>query len=184
MKLYICIKGLEPVPEFQPAPRYDAYPAPVSVCRLEIFVEKRYRTRIAFLADNTRILDLDSSSFFGDLPNDHQDALNDFFGSKPRNNRRFFVFSCDEGIGDRADDRADMPGQDKTINLNVRRIEQGIQRRRYQLVGRINSKVFCSRKFRMGKGARDKRRGGFEPRCKENDCFVFFFLRKRQRING
>lgn len=63
MELYICIKGLELVPEFQSAPRYDAYPAPVSIFWLEIFVEKCYRTRIAFLADNARILDLDSSSF-------------------------------------------------------------------------------------------------------------------------
>ena len=116
------------------------------------------------------------------LAHDHGDALQHVNRLEPGDDAGYAVLLGQEPIRLGADDGADMAGQDERIHLELRVVDDGLQRAGHVLVSAEHAEVLEAGRGRALDGHGHQRRGGFEAHAHEHDLAIGVLLGQSERV--
>ena len=116
------------------------------------------------------------------LAHDHGDALQHVHRLEARDDAGDAVLLGQEPVRLRADDGAHVAGQDERVQLELRVVDDGLQRTGHVLVGAEHGEVLEAGRSRALDGHGNERRGGLEAHAHEHDLAVGVLLGERQRV--
>ena len=163
----------------------EAEAAPLEVrAQLEHLGHHLERAQVALPRDDAPVLVLDLAAALGELAQDHVDRLQDVERLEARDHDRPAVVGRDELERPRADDRRDVPGADEAVEAQVRRLEQGPQRRHDRDVVADAREVRDALRLRALQRQRGGRSGGLEPDREEDTSRSGFCFAIRSASSG
>ena len=162
------IEAAKLVAEPEAALRDDAEPAPGGVADLEDLGDSLLSLAVALAADPPFVLDLDGGPPFDQLVEEHGDAVEDVLGLEARDDAGRLV-----ALGERLEDArarrdAHVARAQEAIDLHIPPFEEGLHRRRDELVGGDDEEVGQRAVACVGHGGGDGGRGGLEPDGEED----------------
>ncbi len=161
-----------------------AQSAPCGVRGLEYLLHDPSCRQVAFPRHSTPVLVLHFDGPSGELVDEHADALQEVQGLEAGHDTGDAIVFHDLEVGRCADDRADVAGAEKTVELELAGIEEGAHGGREQLMGGKDGEVPDVRGGSLSNRRRNRRGGRLEAYAQKDDMPVGVFDGDAQGIEA